>query len=749
MQRFPIAVPAIVAGAALLIGGLVGSGCGESETHNILTPPTTGTPTGANTGIGGAGDGGNLFGGMGFGGINTGGNTGNAGGDPCGDGNPTCAEECIGPTCDPPGEFPLPTDDPPPDNVTADGVTRDPDGYLVLDSSQTQFDFLWIAADLNYGVGFVSKVRTTPYATAPTYREAARYVSVTCSSDPVRGSTEGHVLGTVPSQPLCADGIHGCCSRDEVTPGVNGGHQPVQLIYNRPSRTAVDINGDVWVANRAHWIGGHTQASVTKIANHVKDCIDRNGNGQIDTSSDVNADGIITTDCNGDNRPDDFATTCSTGVDKEFYGLDDECILFTVNTENGGTGRPIALGPGEGGPTDPSDAWVGMYSTGNWYRIDGKTGAIKDQASLPGTHPYGAAVDQFGILWAPECCNQRVWYFDTQNPTDTGTLTYPGGTHYGIAIDGYTDPNTNELLQQIWFGETGVSGGCRYRPVRDGTFASLGNGDWACAYFNGGVAQGRGIGVDNRTPTSFAWVALDGYTSGNVVAAIGRIPTDITPGTTTTLQVTDTLSTGTEYGMTGAGVAFDGDIWGVMQDQSSLGGPGRAGSVVHFGVDDSGNLVSGPDVVPLDDKPGSPETFCQAFSGVGNCKPHPYTYSDFTGFGLRNFTIPRGFYSWIETGTCPEGDTKFLRVEWDGDTPTDTAITVMARSADDLAGLDAAAWTGVYTSSPADLLIAPGPLDPNPTTHMEVLFELTTTSTVSPKLKSFRIVYECETYVPR
>ena len=113
-------------------------------------------------------------------------------------------------------------------------------------------------------------------------------------------------------------------------------------------------------------ISGKSTTSATKIANSEDDCIDRNGNGVKDTSRDINNDGIITTDCNLDNMPDDGSTDCgTTGLPHEFFGLDDECILFTVNTgPPGGVGRPLALGPGEGGPSDPSDAWAGRFNDG-------------------------------------------------------------------------------------------------------------------------------------------------------------------------------------------------------------------------------------------------------------------------------------------------------------------------------------------------------------------------------------------------
>ena len=112
----------------------------------------------------------------------------------------------MGPDNNPPKAFPLPSDDPAPDNVEADGVTRDSDGYITLDSTKAQFDFLWIADDLAYGSGTVSKVRTTPFPTPPYFREVARYVSVTCQSDAVNRSKETAVIGS-PSAGLCADEV--------------------------------------------------------------------------------------------------------------------------------------------------------------------------------------------------------------------------------------------------------------------------------------------------------------------------------------------------------------------------------------------------------------------------------------------------------------------------------------------------------------------------------------------------------------
>src|SRR5262249_38800100 len=144
---------------------------------------------------------------------------------------------------------------------TSIGVAEDPDGHLVLQGEVADLSFAWIA---NSGEGTVSKIDTR------TGREVARYPSA-------RHYNHQTCLRTATNQGDC------------------------------PSRTAVDGNGDVWVANRA--FGGI--GSVSKIAN--LGCPDRNGDGVITTSRDLNNDGVI------DPRSDEFA------------GDNDECVLFTVD----------------------------------------------------------------------------------------------------------------------------------------------------------------------------------------------------------------------------------------------------------------------------------------------------------------------------------------------------------------------------------------------------------------------------------
>jgi hypothetical protein len=502
--------------------------------------------------------------------------------------------------------------------------------------------FLWISNDADYGTGTVSKVATQPFASGAKYREAARYASVTCQSDPVNGSKEGAVFSATPPSNLCADGTHGCCSRDETVPGGNGLHQPVNLVQNRPVRTAIDINGDTWVVNAAN---GDTsrQSSVTLIAGSLSECVERNGLPGIQTSSDANGDGIIETDCNNNGVADDLADVnggapCLIGHPQEFFGLDDECVLFTVNIGAvGDVGRALALGRGASA-TAPSDAWVGTYADGSFYRIDAATGTIKSSVTLAShsgmtSHPYGAVIDQFGILWAENvagdgsCSNGCVFYFDTANTANQDAVAPPialaGSGFNGIALDGFR--GATGLVQQIWFGAYGGYGAYRYRPVRNTTFAAIHNGTWALGQITGSgqISAARGLAVDNRNP-AFVWVAFDG-------GGVGKIPTNLPDGNTTLAPAANLVLTSQNMTV-GTGVDGGDDVWAANQGSSTL---------THFSVDAVGNVTNSgsPDQLNLDDRFGAPDSSCP-HPMFGLCKPHPDTNSDFTGFAFLTFTYP-------------------------------------------------------------------------------------------------------------
>ncbi|HWI60945.1 MAG TPA: hypothetical protein VNT75_03805 [Symbiobacteriaceae bacterium] len=160
-----------------------------------------------------------------------------------------------------------------------------------------------------------------------------------------------------------------------------------------PSRTTVDLQGNVWVGNR-------TAGTVVKIGLlEAGQCVDRNRNGTIETSRDRNGDGNISTFPTAEILP---------------WGTD-ECVLFEV-----------VLVPGQEGPyvpgtyTGPYDTnywgvsprslaidannnlWAGTGTSQKFYYIDGDTGEIRDVIDLApwGHQSYGATIDRNGILWS-------------------------------------------------------------------------------------------------------------------------------------------------------------------------------------------------------------------------------------------------------------------------------------------------------------------------------------------------------------
>lgn len=247
-----------------------------------------------------------------------------------------------------------------------------------------------------------------------------------------------------------------------------------------PSRTSVNLLGDVAIANRA---GG-----VTKIAARLKDCVDSDGDGAITTSQGP-----------GDILP---------------WG-EDECVLWH---------HPIAFPQGldsnQGGPRGiawdagsleschgDAHVWIGWRdqpsTTVMIRRLDGKTGVVDATVQVPdwmcewGHGTYGGAADRDGAFWG-----LGTWM--TLVRVDPKTLAVdrfqgPGGrVVYGIAIDATGDP---------WLA--GWDGSLWRFDVDTATFQDLGG-------FPGGPQRLRGLAIDDL---GHAWVA------GNDPCALARYDT--------------------------------------------------------------------------------------------------------------------------------------------------------------------------------------------------------------------------------
>ncbi len=305
-----------------------------------------------------------------------------------------------------------------------------------------------------------------------------------------------------------------------------------------PSRTSVNLNGDMAVANR---LGG-----VTKIYARLEDCVDRNGDGTIQTSS---------------------------GPSDVLAWDEDECVAWYTDFQFKSQ-RPIAWTRGELDPVTCKYEHAKVWTSGTnadctggvceieVIRLNGDTGAVEERITVAGlagtdflaTMPgigwllgafgdghggYGGAADGEGHFWIFVSSTTQLVRVDAE------TLQYrawdiPDDNGYGITLDSKGRP---------WIcGSMGVA---RFDPTTETweTNPAVDNG------FNGCMTDGdhtlwAGGGGDFGTPS------LKGVD-------------------TETLQLINEISTG--GGVKGVSIDYDGYIWGVEKGDRAW----RADPVTH------------------------------------------------------------------------------------------------------------------------------------------------------------------------
>ncbi len=561
-----------------------------------------------------------------------------------------------------------------------DNVQVDPEGNIVLGGGRTELAFAWIA---NNDQNTVSKYDTR------TGKEVGRYhTAIPIDGRPKPDGTVGY-----------PNGLRG-----------NEG--------NNPSRTAVDLYGDVWVANRA----ASTQGSVTKIFNSKQFCIDRNRNGTIDTSEDRNNDGAIST--NPADREMIFPTNWD---DPAQY---DECIAFStpVGPPGNGTIKARAMAISAGLEGSPGDVWVGVHNENSVVKLDPFTGQqvpvnSAGQMRIPIPFgPYGAAIDSQQRLWVVSSSLGRARLALIN--TFTGTIIHdnitPPGTSgaYGVAVDG---------KDRVWVaGWTAGPKAFRYTHPQ-GMGSTL--GAWQEFDFTNAVSQintklkrPRGIAVDDQ---GFVWMSSDVNSANGSASQIiafngdtGAIKKFNYPGgpaggvdfIDATIPRTNPIHPNETFEAIGVGLDTDGQV--LMNN--------RSGNAVRINRDTGEILRTG-----------------QQGAGL-------YTYSDFTGYQLRNFTAPQGTYRQTFSSDECGIDTIWRFVSWDATVPPKTSIQLFVTSANDVNELNNPALRkGPFTTSPADLRAAGVPKG----RFLRVEFVLKSDdrqNQVSPKLKSFDVNYECE-----
>ncbi len=319
---------------------------------------------------------------------------------------------------------------------SSSGVAENVDGYIVLDSESFNIQYIWIA---NSGESTVSKINTE------TGKEEGRY-------------------------DVCSN----------------------------PSRTAVDLYGDVWV-------GCRNDGGVAKILVHELMCEDKDGNGTIETSKDVDGNGVIS------------------GGEMLANGTD-ECVKFQVNP-GGSCQRAL-------GVDKQNHGWAGAWNEKMLRRMDPDDGHVVQEIGIP-ANPYGLVIDKGGVIWVSGRGGSVLVRADPAN-NDVQSFT-PGGSFdpYGIALD---------YKGRIWTGNC-CSEHVAYRfDPQAGTFA--------------------------KAPTSSRPRGLVGSLDGKVYVANDE-SNKVAVVNADTLQTTGYVDLGSGRFPIGMTIDFDGFIWAVNQSSAS------------------------------------------------------------------------------------------------------------------------------------------------------------------------------------
>ena len=407
-----------------------------------------------------------------------------------------------------------------------------------------------------------------------------------------------------------------------------------------PSRTTVDLFGNVWTGNRGEsgLIDGVPHGSIAKIGLLVGGTrVDASGTPDLDgdylappfaynTCVDRDGDGLLKTSRGlGDVRAWPDITDGVGGSDGIVEDAGDECILVYQRLPEALEVRHVSVDAS-------NNVWVGdAFSplAPRFHLLDGNTGAIIASPSKEdiGCGGYGGLVDGKGMLWSAS--RGRVLRYDPA--TGKGTCLDVRDS-YGVGIDtnGFIwismwAPNSVVKLSPAGIVQPGF-------PTTTGDGLTTEDGD-------------RGVAV---TPVdNHVWVAK---TTAN---AVQRLDNDG--------NLLKMVAVG--CGPTGVAVDANGKVW------------------VTNGCSDNAMRI---DPHGGDDGLGAVDLTVDLGSGAS-----PYNYSDMTGIVAIGTTSQQGIWSVVQdTGISGLGwGTIAWNTEPQGNEPPGTEIVVEARMADMEAGL--------------------------------------------------------------
>lgn len=419
-----------------------------------------------------------------------------------------------------------------------------------------------------------------------------------------------------------------------------------------PSRTTVDLAGNVWVANRAESSssGGRVRGSVARIGVIIGgDRVDEDGRANPDgqylappfgynTCLDRNGDGLIRTSQGlGDILP--WNNTGGVDNDGGVSTADDECIINYTRV-TGTLTRTIAVDAN-------NDVWVGGTGTRDHEKLDGTTGQ-----PIPGTQfnvgcgGYGGFVDRDGFLWSARV-GGTLRYVPSLG---TGSCLSPTVGDYGLAID----PNTGE----VW--HTFLDGNRVARISPQGQLLGI---------YQHGNRYAQGVAVDAH---GNVWVAHSFL--GGSATTVGHLRTD------GTFVGNVQLPPGSS-GPTGIAVDSNGKIWVANYTSNNV-----------VRIDPNAGPVGGGGF-----KVGAVDMTVSLGDGAW-----PYNYSDMTGFIAFSTTSPQGSWTMVQD-SGREGE-QWGTITWNtepqGSLPPGSSITVEVRAFENQAGLSSQQFIPVTNGVP-------------------------------------------------
>ena len=411
-----------------------------------------------------------------------------------------------------------------------------------------------------------------------------------------------------------------------------------------PSRTTVDQQGSVWVANRneSGLVAGVAKGSITRIGLIIGGTrVDKDGNplangqflkGPFEHNTCVNRHGETVNDppepgdLTGENAgliktsmsgPNTDILPWPNGASEDTLGgvstAEDECIINYTRVIGTGT-RTLAIDAN-------NDVWVGGYNNREHEQVNGAYPPAPDSGQpVPFTQfnllcgGYGGLIDANGVLWSARGGANLLRY---NISADTGQCL-DNATHgdYGLGLDCLTG--------HIW--HTSLYGNRVAELAPDGTLLSA---------YNHGNENAQGVAVDRE---GNVWVA---HSLLGPSTTVGHLNTD------GTLVGNVDLTPHGGSGPTGVSVDVNGNVWvanyysdNAMRINPSLSAVGEVDMIVNLGAEAS-----------------------------------PYNYSDMTGLVAVCITEPPVLTCiTIEKITDPPGGTGFM-FPWAGLTDSGVVIT--------------------------------------------------------------------------